>query len=254
MYHPHSRWQSLAALFLLAALLLSACGGTIETDLSLYSGDRFDARSRITVPAAALAMMGPDAIESQFRELERQAQAENSKFTWRKEKSKSPDEVVYSISAGGAGYEGLAGAYNVKVQKIKYQGQDALSISASPNYDLSGVQNVLRLHVGKILQTNNMREGPSTIVWRGTDTLQAIVTPKGSANWLVILLVLLAVSAAAGAAYVVLHRRPSRQVVVSAVASSVARTGGFCPFCGQPATPGAKFCMSCGQAFPPLQG
>jgi len=185
--------------------------------------------------------------------MQQQAQAQGAKFSWRKVNSKSADEIVYRISVSGTGNENLATSYNINIQKTQYQGQDALSVSASPNYDLSGVQNTVRLHVGKILQTNNQRSGNNTIVWTGNETLQAIVTPASSSNWLVILLVVLAVAAVAAIAFVFLRRRPAGQVATATTAMPIIKTGAFCPHCGQPVQPGAKFCMSCGQAIPPRQ-
>ena len=108
--------------------------------------------------------------------------------------------------------------------------------------------------MGKILQTDNQRSGNNTIVWTGTEMLQAIVTPASSTNWLVILLVVLAVAAVAAIAFVVLRRRPASQAVTATTVTPIARAGAFCPHCGQPVQPGAKFCMSCGQAIPPRQG
>ena len=243
-----------AALFSLT-LILSACGGTIETDLTLYAGDRFDATSRITTPVEGLMLVGGvEAIESQFRELEQQATAEGAKFSWRKENSKNANEVAYRITIGGTGYGSLADSYGIKVQKTQYEGKDALSITANPNHDLSGVQNTVRLHVGKVLQTNNQRADNNTIVWTGMETLQAVVTPASSTNWLTILLIVLAVAAVAALALVFLRRRPAGQVVTAAPSSTAVRGGGFCPHCGQPTQPGARFCMSCGQAIPPRQG
>lgn len=236
------------------ALLLSACGGTIETDLTLYNNERFDATSRITMPAESLMLVGGvEAIESQFRAMQQQAVAEGARFSWRKENAKNANEVAYRITLGGTGYDGLADSYNIKVQKTQYQGQEALFVFANPNYDLSGVQSTMRLHVGKILQTDNQRADNNTIVWTGTERLQAIVTPASSTNWLPVLLIVLAVAAVAALAFVILRRRPAGQVA-AAVTTTPAAAGGFCPSCGKPTQPGARFCMHCGQALPPRQG
>lgn len=234
------------------ALSLAACGGTIETDLTLRTDERFDATSRITAPVAGLALVGgTEAIEAQFREMEQQAKAGGTKFTWRRENSRSADQIVYRVSLSGKGYEGLAQAYGVRVQKTQYQGQDALAVSSNPNYDLSGMESTVRLHVGKILQTNNRRSGNSTIIWSSTEKLQAIVTPASSTNWLTLVLIVLAVAAVAAIALLLLRRRPAGQVATATTTAAVARPGGFCPHCGQPASPGAKFCMHCGGAIPP---
>jgi len=249
------RFVIVMSILLLVTLFLSACGGIIETDLTLYSGDRFDATSRVTVPAASLALVGgAAALDAQFNELEQQALVEGARFSWRKENSKNPDEVVYRISTSGTGYDNLSAAYSIQVQKVQHEGKDALSVSASPSVDMYGTQNTLRLHVGKILQTNNQRSGNNTIVWTGTEMLQAIVTPASSTNWLTILLVVLAVAAVAAIALVVSRRRPASQVATVTTAAPIATRGGFCPHCGEPTQPGAKFCMSCGQAIPPRQG
>jgi len=257
MKHPISsarRSAALIAILGLLVLLLSACGGSIETDLTLYTGDRFEATSRITTPVEGLMLVGgTEAIESQLRALEQQAVSEGVRFSWRKERSQNANEVVYRITIGGTGYENLADSYGINVEKTRYQGQDALSISASPNYDLSGMQNTVRLHVGKILQTDNPRSGNNTIVWTGTERLQAIVTPASSTNWPTILLLVLALGAVAVGALIVWRRRPAGRVA-AVVTGAPAATGGFCPACGQPTQPGAGFCMHCGQALPPRGG
>jgi hypothetical protein len=255
LHTPSVRHPAILMVTLLAlGLILGACGGSIETDLTLYTGDRFEATSRITTPIEDLMLVGgAEAIESQFRILEQQAVSESAKFFWRKERSRNANEVVYRISVSGAGYEKLATSYGINVQKTRYQGQDALSISASPNYDLSGMQNTVRLHVGKILQTDNPRSGNNTIVWTGTERLQAIVTPASSTNWPTILLLVLALGAVAVGALIVWRRRPAGRVA-AVVTATPAAAGGFCPACGQPTQPGAGFCMHCGQALPPRGG
>lgn len=253
MTAPSARYPTILIVILVSfAFILSACGGSIETDLTLLTDDRFDATSRIVVPAVDLMLVGGvEAIEAQFRELEQQATAEGVKFSWRKESSRNPNEIVYRISVSSTGYEKLADSYGINIQKTQYQDRDALLVSADPNYDLSGMQNTLRIHVGKILETDNQRSDDDTVVWTGTETLQAIVTPASSTNWLTIVLVLLAVAAVAALALVFLRRRPAGQVAVATAAVPVAERGGFCPHCGQPTPPDAKFCMHCGEPIPP---
>jgi predicted nucleic acid-binding Zn ribbon protein len=251
---PARRSAALIAILCSFVLLLSACGGSIETDLTLYTGDRFEATSRITTSVEGLMLVGgAETIEAQLREVEQQAVSENARFSWGKERSRNANEVVYRITVGGTGYEKLANLFGIDIQKTKYRGQDALSISAEPNYDLSDMQNTVRLHVGKILQTDNQRSGNNTIVWTGTERLQAIVTPASSTNWPTILLLVLALAAVAVGALIVWRRRPAGQVA-AVVTATPAAAGGFCPACGQPIQPGARFCMHCGQALPPRGG
>lgn len=249
--HP----RILITTLLFVVVLLNACGGTIETDLTLRTDERFDATSRITVPVEALALVGgTEAVEAQFREIEQQAIAESVKFAWRREKSRSAGQIVYRVSLSGRGYEGLAEAYGVKVQKTQYQGQDALAVSSAPNYGLSGMESTVRLHVGKILETNNRRSDNNTIIWSSTEKLQAIVTPASDTGWLLPLIVVLLVAVVAVLAVLLLRRRPAGQVVRAPTAASAAGPGGFCPQCGQPVYPGAKYCMYCGGAIPPRGG
>lgn len=240
---------NLTVILLLIALLLSACSiQSIDFDLTLYPDDRFDAHTRITLPAAALALVGSEALEAQFEEMEQQAVGEGVKFSWRKERSGSADEVAYSIGMSGTGYDNLS-EFGIEVEKIQFEGKEALSVSASSPTDLYGAQSTFRLHVGKIIQTNNRRDGNSTIVWTGNDVLQAIVTPKGGTNWFTTILVILGVAAVVVIAFVFLRRRSLSPM--AAVAPITGR-GAFCPHCGQPTLPDAKFCMSCGQSLSPM--
>lgn len=258
MSHHTSSGKSPAALvatLLSLTLILSACGGIIETDLTLYANDRFDATSRITLPAQSLMLIGgTEAIDSQFRELEQEAVAQGAKFSWRKENSKNVNEIVYRMTIGGTGYEGLADSFGIYVQKTEYNGQEALTVTASPNYDLSGAQNTVRLHVGKILETTNQRSDNNTILWSGTESLQAIVTPASSTNWLVILLVILAVAAVLALALIFLRRRSAGQPAMASRSVQRTASAGFCPHCGRPTQPGSRFCMNCGKAIPTRQG
>ncbi len=248
------RLAIMTSMLLSLILLLSACGGSIETDLTLFSDDRFDATSRIAVPASSLALLGGSAaLDAQFEELEQQAVAEGAEVSWRKEGSKNPDEVVYRISVGGVGYEYLTEAYDIQVERITLDGQEALSVSANPSVDMYGTQNTVRLHVGKIIQTDNQRSGNNTIVWTGTDDLQAIVTPASSTNWLAILGGVIAVAALAAVVFVIRGRHSARRFSPLPVATPLATRGAFCPHCGQPIQAGAKFCMKCGQAVSPRQ-
>jgi hypothetical protein len=243
------------AVVLSFTLLLSACGGSVETDLTLYTGDRYEATSRLSVPAASLTLIGgAQAIESSLKQMEQKVKAEGATFSWRKENAKSANEVVYRIATSGAGYDRLTSDYNIRVQKVQWEGKDALSVSASPSADLYGTQSTLRLHVGKILQTDNQRSGANIIVWTGSEALQAVVTPASRTKWLVILLVILAVAALAAIVWVFLRRRPAGQVATASTAMPIIRTGAFCPHCGQQVQPGAKFCMSCGEVVPPRSG
>jgi hypothetical protein len=252
----HGRRLSLMVFFLLFALLLSACGGSVKNDLTLFGGDRLDLSFRLSLSAADLsAEGGAGAIESQLKQIQQQAQAQGAKFSWRREDAQRAGEIAYRVTVGGASYEELVSTYNINIniQKTKYQGHDALSISAGPN-GMADVENPLRVHVGKILQTDNQRSGNNTIVWDGTDHLDAIVTPASRTNWPVILLVILAVAALAACVFVFLRRRPASKVAPNTTSAAPAARWGFCPHCGQPMQPGAKFCMDCGQVVPPPPG
>lgn len=235
-------------------VLLSACGGTMETDLTLYINDRFDAHIRATLPAAALALSGgAEALEAQFKEAEKQAASQDFEFSWRRERSGSADGVAYSFDMSGTGYENLS-QFNIEVNKTQVEGEEALSVSAGRLTDLDDAQSTFRLHVGKIIETDNRRESNSTIVWTGDESLRAIVTPKSDTNWLPTILVILGIAAAAVVAFIFLRRRPIGRVVTATTTPPVVRTGRFCPHCGQPTQPDSRFCMSCGQAIPPRQG
>lgn len=243
----------LVAALLFLVLILSACTGITEADLTLYTKDRFDATMRVTLPATAVVLAGgAEAFEAQLKEYEKIAASEDIKFSWRRERSGSADGVAYSFDMSGTGYENLS-SFDIEVNKTQIEGEEALSVFARPLTSLDDAQSTLRLHVGKIIETDNRREGNSTIVWTGDDALRAIVTPKSDTNWLPTILVILGIAAAAVVAFIFLRRRPIGRVVAATTTPPVVRTGRFCPHCGQPTQPDSRFCMSCGQAIPPRQ-
>lgn len=236
--------------FVVSALLLGACG-TIETDLTLRTNERFDAISQITVPVAVLALAGgAEAIESQFREIEQQAVVEGVEFSWGKERSGNADEVVYRISLSGTGYAALADTFGIQIESTQYDGKEALHVYAGPNYDLSEMEHTIRLHVGRILQTNNQRVDNNTIVWTGMETLEAIVTPASETGGLTVLLVSLVTVMVIVLAILLLRQRLVGRAATTTVPTEIARYGGVCPHCGQPTPPGTRFCMYCGNPLP----
>lgn len=254
LYPPRQTFV-LFLLYAVIGLVLGACEATVETDLTLRSNERFNATSRVKIPIEMLVSADAtvEDIENQFRFTEAGAEYEDLKFSWRREKSQSPDEIVYLLSLSGKGYDSLNELFKLKIEKTILDDKEVLRVYAEPDaIAAEDMEHTLRLHVGRILQTNNYRMDDKTILWTGTDTLEAIVIPLGDLSWPVVLIGVLATATLAGLVVVLFSRRHSvRQVAQVPKPGSFAQSGWFCPNCGQPNSPGAKFCMHCGRALPP---
>ncbi len=269
--HPRPSALSLVLTLFALMLLAAACGGTAETDVTLYSGDRWDATVRIEFPTSAIALAGgPAGIEQQLEQVKAEQETRGVKFSYKKDRASSPDATAYRVDMKGDNYASLE-AVDIVVEPTQFDGKDALSIRYVSNSGLSGIEEIIRIHVGSILDAGSSPTDSNTLIGGSSQPIYATVTPKSSFNpWLVIG-PLLAV-AAVGAVVVAGRRKsaPRPQVVsppfvVEAPDRSAATLPDDtspalaeeetvdCPACGKATLAWSKFCMNCGARLPQVQ-
>lgn len=253
------RLAGLAAL-LLVLMLSAACGGMVETDLTLLSGERWEATTRLTVPVAMLQMLGPEAIEQQLDQAVKDA-SPNEKASWKQVKTDDPQLAAYLVSYSGKGYQSLAELCTI--EKMQINGKPALRVKPDPGAAADATRSVFRLHAGEILDTNGTRQGKGEVVWDGSlYNAYAVVTPKAGLNGPALIAAIVAAVAALAALALILWKRssgssrPAEAYVVPQpppapppTLSGQARTV-FCPYCGTPGQVAGRFCMSCGKPIP----
>lgn len=98
------RRVALGVMLLLGALLLSSCGARVEYNVSLYSGERWEAEMRVPVSSAQIALAGGEAEVDAALET---SLAEKGQADLEWEKIREQDQIIYRLSSQGQGWENL---------------------------------------------------------------------------------------------------------------------------------------------------
>jgi hypothetical protein len=255
----HGRAGLAAALFLVL-LFSAACGGMVETDLTLLSGERWEATTKLTVPLAMLQIVGPQVLEQQLDQAVQEA-GPNEKASWKKVASDDPQFVSYLLDYSGKGYDSLDGLCTI--EKVQVGGKPALRVKPDSGISADATSTVFRLHAGEILDTNGVRQGKGDVVWTNNlHSAYAVVTPKAGLSGPALIAAILAAAAALSALGLLLWRRSAgkmqpapgyavpQQPAPPPALPAQARTV-FCPYCGAQGQVAGRFCMSCGKSIPP---
>jgi archaellum component FlaC len=174
------------------SFLLSACGiGVAETDITVYK-DKYKLVTVISISPEQMRMIGsPGVFESALEEEVLDARKEGINIKWRDLTKKDGSVYQYEVSTG---LIDISNPYadNFSWQEIRYENRDAYEFRYSMFSGLfSGFQSLtLTLHAGQILDSNGTQLDARTVTWvNPMVTPYAVVTPKGSATWLPLLLV-----------------------------------------------------------------
>jgi hypothetical protein len=109
-------YRSLRWLALLCITCLATACGAEQTDLTLYSQDRYRVVSTITVSAESLASRGQAEVEKKLDEHVAQFQADGAQAEWRQGKSSGNGDAVYVLEIIGQGYNEPPLSNYVKVE------------------------------------------------------------------------------------------------------------------------------------------
>ncbi|MGB9723463.1 MAG: zinc-ribbon domain-containing protein [Chloroflexia bacterium] len=238
-------WLGAIVLLVLAGIL----GGCFQLrqELTLMSGERWEARMEMTVPASVVSMMG----EAQRQELEAegkreqerlQAQGISAQVSTRKT---DQGDYILSVQVAGQGWELLNRAVFTGTARIEPLGE-RLRFSYDPSkqgemalsslYQFGGKYTFV-LNAGTIYSSNATKVSGGTATWEnptGEITAEVGLGGGGMPLWLIIVLVIVGVILLAAVALFFWLRRPR------------AAKGPLCPQCGAPVAPDAAFCTRCG--------
>ena len=242
---------TLLRLFVLALVLLGACAcGVMSQELTLYDDKSYAMVTTFTVSESVLAMSGGTAeIERSLDDVVQRAASQGSQVSWRKLKPQKSDEVSYLITARGDTYEVLR-ADGFVIEDTEFQGRKALGITY--DYLSSSLMTLadyrLTIHGDEVLTSNGMQTQRGSVTWHNPmGEMQAILTPKSRLNLGMVLSIGLA-AVALLAAFIVVRSVASRRQQKRAALETAQAT--FCPYCGDQAQPGLRFCMHCGREIP----
>lgn len=247
-----SKHRRTLILLVIVALTVSACGA-VQTDLTLYSGERYQVVTTFTVPAQALALAGGEAaIKPQLDQAVAQAQASGTQASWRREKGSESDQAVYVIEINGTGYGPLL-SDTFTVQPVEVEGGAALEVSVAPGAQLisGGLgASTLVVHGGRILETNGMQTGDDTVTFNQVAMLSSggtpyvILRPKGGLAagfpWFYLGIGVGAVALLGLIAFFIFRPRPKRGYTGTV----------FCPHCGAALARGTRMCSRCRRPLP----
>jgi len=255
------RWAKMLVLGLtLAAVTIAGIGcasANVDTDLTVYTGDRYDLVMTITFWPQALAGLS-DAASMQERLDGSVARAKASGCDVEGERVQPAEEgqLAYRLHIRAAGVQALDSCVQqvssvsprLTASHVKYEGHDAIRVQlpASTFGGWLGGDSTLTIHAGKILASNGTQQSKDSVTWHNSsDDMYAVLTPKSQTNLLlpaaVVLLLL------GGAGYGLYRLAFAHPHAASTPPPASAR---YCPYCGQAASPSAQFCPHCGNPMP----
>ncbi len=262
--HPRLHPLGLVLALFLLLLAVAACGGTLQTDVTLYSSGSWDASSLLEMPGSALSLSGGrDQLEQSFAQMVSEEASKGVQVSVKEAKASSQDLIAYRLTMKGTDFATLE-EIGLNAQPTDYDGQKAWAISYSPTDNLGGMEQTIRVHVGKILANDGLQEDAGTIVGGTSQYISAVIVPKSPFNPLFIIVPILAGALVAGVVLAVVLRKkgstgqsaPAAQPALMAapyVQQPQPAPGGAlpCPNCGRATLPGSKFCMNCGAPVRP---
>ena len=162
-------------LLLCIACLFSACGA-VQTDLALYSGERYQVVSTITVSAESLASRGEAAVERELNDKVAAIQAAGAQAEWRPGKRASNGDAMYVLEINGQGYDKPPLSDYVEIERVEDEdGKPALKatvVLGAPLFKL-----VLDSFDAETLATYGS-EILKTVVGKLTELVQGVLDPN----------------------------------------------------------------------------
>lgn len=245
------RWWTLILLLVVAAVV-SACGA-VQTDLTLYSDERYQVVTTITIPSQALVLAGGEAaVKPRLDQAVAQAQAGGATAKWSHGKSAASDQVVYVVEINGQGY-GPPLSDDFDVQSVEVDGQQALKVTIIPGAQLisGGLgASTLIVHGGQILETNGIQTEKDEATFTQVSVLSSSGTPyvilrpkvgfMAGFPWLYVGIGASALALLGLVAFLIFRPRPKKNY-----AGTI-----FCPKCGAAQPRGSRICVRCRRPLP----
>jgi hypothetical protein len=167
-------------LLAIAALLLLAGCGTMDTEVTFYQGERWQTIMEVYLLPATVSMMGGEAgLEAEMERSMPEVEDEKVEFSWEKERHEDGG-VTYRFTMKGEDWDQL--------NEVIFDGQATITKDESGQVHLSYytmgnigfARTVLRLRGGKIISSNADRVEGDTAIWIDPSQVEVVLTEKSS--------------------------------------------------------------------------
>ncbi len=176
-------------ILMILSVWLSSCAGTVEMDITVYSGDRYQQEMILTFAEEMVELSGGiEEIERLLDEMVAEAEAEGGSISWRQVKSRQDDTIQYEIQ------QEITDITNASTDGFRWEEIDH-NDSRAYRFEYANISDMdmyfqdftLTLHAGKILESNGEEVDARTAQWKNPSQYSspyAIVQPKSVAAWL----------------------------------------------------------------------
>ncbi len=189
---------SLVVIFMLS-FLLSACGmGIAETHITVYP-NKYKLATVISITADQMQMAGGPKVFEEMLDEEVSSANGDVEISWRDVTERNSGVYRYELSTGMIDY---TNDYTTDFtwRETEFNNRKAYEFRYSELASImSSFQSLtITLHAGKILDSNGTQLDKGTVTWVDPSVVPyAIVVPKGSTNW-VFLIIVIAIIMAVG--------------------------------------------------------
>ena len=243
----------------LAILLLSGCNTQIDTTLSVYEQGEYEMINEVSIPRAAMQMVGPQEIERQLDKLvaDFSNEPQVTRASWAK-KTSDDNYLRYAITVNGSCGEANCTESSFQIIPYPQGGKDAYLFSMSmQEFAQTGGISALTLRADTILQSNADSGGNDTATWRQfTEDPRAVFIPLSRfGRWPIGNVFVLAalgfavILGSTGAVLVIRSRRSNPRAGIEEDEAQVIK----CPSCSAVIPHQAVYCPKCGVSLRPNQ-
>lgn len=171
----------------LLCILLSSCAGIVETDITVYSGNRYQQEMTLSLSTDVAELAGGTAeIEKTLGEMVAEAKTKGVQLSWRQLKTEQSNVLQYEIRQNitqmtDPDTDGFTWS------ETSYNDHKAYRLDYTELTDVRGYFQsfTLTLHAGKILESNGTQVDERTVRWvNPSRTPYAIVQPKSAVKWI----------------------------------------------------------------------
>ncbi len=174
----HVQGHRFLGLLAIAALLLLAGCGTIDTEVTFYQGERWQSIVELYLLPATVSMVGEAGLEVEMESRMSELDAEEIEFSWEKEQHEDGG-VTLHFTMKGEGWDKLNDSV-FDGQATITRDKDQVHLSYYPMANIGFMRTTLRLRGGKIISSNADRVEGDTAIWIDPSRVEVVLTEKSS--------------------------------------------------------------------------